>query len=129
MKRSIKVLFIIGIFAATIVGITRVFALENPLLLADTCSGYLGSPSNPKETAYWIQVALNVMRYIAIILLIVMSSFDYIKAVVAQDNDALKKANMTFIKRLAFCVIIFFVPVVVKFIMGFLGAYDTCGIK
>ena len=101
------------------------FALVNN----NTCEGYLGSPTNPEETAYWIQMALNVLRYVAIIILIVMSSLDFIKALVAQNNDALKKALTTFTKRLIYCVLIFFVPVVVKLIMGFLGAYGTCGIN
>ncbi len=93
------------------------------------CEAYLGDPSDPEYTAYWIQQALNFIRYAAIIALLIMSSTDYIKAIVSQDNDALKKANITFFKRLAYCILIFFAPTLIKFILTFLGAYGTCGVK
>ena len=102
-----------------------------PVVYADesNCSGILGTPDNPKYTAYWIQTGLTALKYAAIIALIVLSSVDYIKAIASQDSDALKKSNMTFVKRLVYCVIIFFTPTVIKFILSFVGAYGTCGIS
>ena len=94
-----------------------------------TCTGILGSPDDPNATAYYLQLALNIMRYAAVVALVVMSSLDYIKALIAQNNDAIKKANITFLKRLAYCVLIFFVPLVVKFIMEIVGVYGTCGVQ
>ncbi len=93
------------------------------------CVGYLGSTTNPNAPAYWIQLALNFMRYVAIIALIVLSSIDFIKAIVSQDNDSLKKALTTFGKRLVYCILIFFTPILVNFILKFLGAYSTCSVS
>lgn len=92
------------------------------------CQGILGDPTNPDATAYWVQKALDILRYVAIIALIILSSIDFIKAVTQQDSDALKKAGQTFVKRLVYCVLIFLTPTIVNFLMKFIGAYSTCGI-
>ena len=111
-----------------IVIVGLMFACVNVYAAGETCAGILGKTDNPNDTAYYIQLALNIMRYVAIIALVLLSTIDYIKAIAAQDNDGLKKANSTFIKRLAYCVLIFFTPIIVKFIMSFVGVYDTCGV-
>ncbi len=94
----------------------------------ETCQGFLGSPTNPNAAAYWIQQVLNILRYVAIIVLILLSSIDFIKAIASGDADALKKATTTFGKRLIYCILIFLTPTIVKFLLGFLGAYSTCGL-
>ena len=43
-------------------------------------------------------------------------------------EDALKKAGTTAIKRFIYCVILFFVPIIVNFIMNLFGVYGSCGI-
>ena len=45
-------------------------------------------------------------------------------------NDALKKALQKTIKRLVICIVIFFLPRLINFILGLLGIVDdpTCGI-
>lgn len=85
-----------------------------------------GDPDSPSDVAYWIQKTLNIMRYIAIVALIALSSIDFIKAVVSQDGDALKKAGTTFAKRLVFCILIFFIPTILNFLLSFLNVYGTC---
>ena len=44
------------------------------------------------------------------------------------DKDSLKKAGTTSIKRFIYCVLIFFVPLIVKLIMSLMGIYGSCGI-
>jgi hypothetical protein len=87
--------------------------------------GVFGDISNKSSVAYYLQVMLDVMRYIAVIALIVLSILDFVKAVAAQDGDALKKAGNTFGKRLAFTIMIFFIPIVLKLILQYLGV-TTC---
>lgn len=94
----------------------------------ETCQGFLGDPTNPNATAYWVQQVLNILRYVAIIVLIILSSIDFIKAIASGDADALKKATTTFGKRLIYCVLIFLTPTIVNFLLGFLGVYSTCGL-
>lgn len=95
------------------------------------CDSYLGNPLTPGKPAYYMQFIFNLMKYIAIILLFVLSIVDFAKAITAGKDDALKKASITAVKRLIIVVIIFFLPNLMKFLLTLLGAYsaDTCGIS
>lgn len=92
------------------------------------CEGLLGNPEDSNALAYWIQWMLNIIKYIAIIALLILSTMDFIKAIVSGDKDALKKASITTIKRFLFAVLIFFLPIIVEVIMKLFGAYGTCNI-
>ena len=96
----------------------------------DTCEKILGDPENcdGKCPAYWIQWILDTIKYIAIVALVLLVTVDFLKAVVNNDKDALKKAGTTSIKRFIYCVLIFFVPLIVKLIMNLMGVYGSCGI-
>ena len=93
------------------------------------CQAILGDPEDVDCPAYWLQWVLNVMTYIAIAALIVLSMVDFIKATVSNDKDALKKAGVTATKRFFFAVILFFLPIIIDYIMSLFGAYGTCGIE
>ncbi len=93
-----------------------------------SCEGILGDPDNDQKPAYWIQYVLDIMKYIAIAALIVLSAMDFFKAIVSNDKDSLQKAGKTTGLRFIYCVILFFLPVLVNFVMSLLGLYDTCGI-
>ena len=75
-----------------------------------------------------MQWILNVMKYIAIVALLALVTMDFFKALVSNDKDALKKAGSTAAKRFIYCVMIFFLPIIVDLIMSLFGAYGTCGI-
>ena len=92
------------------------------------CESIFGDPEDSQYPAYWMQWILNIMKYVAIAALLILSTFDFIKALVSNDKDALKKAGMTTAKRFIFVVILFFLPIIVDFIMRLFGAYGTCGI-
>lgn len=92
------------------------------------CYGLLGSPDDANNPSYWLQKGLEVMRYAAIIALVGLSTADFIKAISAQDQDALKKAISTTLKRFIYAIIIFFVPVIAELIMNFFGVYGTCSL-
>lgn len=92
------------------------------------CEGILGDPRNDQQPAYWIQFVLDIMKYIAIAALLILSTMDFLKAIVSNDKDALKKAGKTTGLRFVYCIILFFLPILVNFIMSLLGVYGTCGI-
>lgn len=94
----------------------------------DDCNSYFGDPDDSQYPAYWMQWILNIIKYVAIAALLVLSTVDFIKALVSNDKDALKKATMTTAKRFIYVVILFFLPIIVDFIMRLFGAYGTCGI-
>lgn len=93
------------------------------------CDSVFGDPEDIESTAYWLQFALNIMKYIAIVSLLGFSTLDFFKALVQNDKDALQKAGKTSFKRLIYCILIFFLPYIVSFLMDIVGAYGTCGVK
>lgn len=88
----------------------------------------LGDPNIETDPAYWIQWVLNLMKYMAIIALLVLVISDFFKAIVENDKDALKKAGNKALKRFIYCVLLFFLPTIISLIMTMFGAYGTCGI-
>lgn len=94
------------------------------------CVSYLGNPETKGEPAYYLQFIFNLMKYAAIILLLVLTIMEFSKATVSSNQDAMKKALQNTIKRLIIAVIIFFLPILIKFVFELLGIYSagTCGI-
>lgn len=93
----------------------------------ENCPAF-GDPNAEADPAYWIQWILDLMKYVAIIALLVLIISDFLKALVENDKDALKKAGNKALKRFIYCVLLFFLPTIVSLIMTMFGAYGTCGI-
>ena len=98
------------------------------LVPADDDCGAFGNPDNEGDPAYWMQKVLDIMKYAAIVALLVLVIADFLKAIVQDDKEALKKAGITAFKRFIYCVLIFFVPIIIKIIMTFFGEYGSCNI-
>ena len=81
-------------------------------------SGIFGSISDNTSIAYFIDKALKVIRILVIGLLITLGTIDMAKAVIAQKEDEMKKAQTTFLKRLLAGMLIFLAPVIVSVIMN-----------
>ncbi len=94
------------------------------------CAGLLGSSTTEGDPAYYLQLVLEIMRYVAIIALVILTIIDIIQSVIAQDDDALKKSFGKITRRLVYCIIIFLFPFVLEFIFEIAGIYgiDTCEI-
>ena len=73
-------------------------------------------------------------KYIVPSLIIVYGSVDFFKAVIAQKEDDMKKAQKTFIKRIIMGILVFFVPVFINAIMSLANivwegmGYTSCNI-
>ena len=100
-------------------------------VLAD-CRGILDS-----ELVDIINEILNWIRIIVPIVVIVLSTVDFGKAVLNQEKDELKQAFIRFVKRLIIAVIIFFVPTLIHIIVNAVNSFTDiqltdlpdCGIK
>ena len=93
----------------------------------DDYSSVLGSDT-PGEPLYYINIILDVIRYAAIICLLGFSIADFIKAIVSEDKDALKKAGTTTMKRFIYCVMIFFLPIVINFLLDLFQLTGIIGV-
>ena len=79
--------------------------------------------------AYIIHQAMNILRIIAIILLITLGIVDFAKAALAQNEEAMKKSQKTFVNRVIICVVIFLIPTFIDIIMGLANKFietETC---
>ena len=92
---------------------------EMRLFADESCEGtyndILGCSTNPNNPMYWLSLALDIIRYTAIIALLGLSIADFAKAIISNDKDALKKASTKTLKRFIYCVILFFLPIVIDF--------------
>lgn len=103
-------------------------SVDNGVLVMarNNCEGYFGDKTDVQAPAYWMQKFFDIMKYVGIVALIGLSIMDFFKAVVSNDKDALKKATSTASKRFVYCILLFFLPMIVDFLMTIFGAYGSC---
>lgn len=93
--------------------------ITNPI--DTTCEEILG------DTIDIINEVLNWIKILAPILLILFGSIDFAKAVLTDDDKALKKATGDFVKRAIAAATLFFVPLIVNLLLGLDGIKDVVG--
>ena len=67
----------------------------------------------------WVFIGylITIVKIAVPILLIVMGSIDFMKAVMAGKEDEIKKTQSTFIKRTIAALIVFFVPTILSILL------------
>lgn len=74
-----------------------------------------------------LQGIFKVFKIVAPILVIVLSIYDFIKALTGKVDGEMKKVFMKLLKRLAFAMILFFLPNILDFFLGLVDpGYSTC---
>lgn len=74
-----------------------------------------------------LQGIFKVFKIVAPILVIAMSTYDFIKALTGKVEGEMKKAFTKLLKRLAFALILFFLPNILDFFLGLISdGYTTC---
>ena len=91
-----------------------------------SCDGLLGPDvrDDIKEILNWIKIAVPI-------LLIILGSLDFGKAVINDDQNALSKAWSSFIKRIIAAIAIFLAPYIIMFLIENVDKIldDSCDIK
>ena len=95
--------------------------MGNTNVKLDECKSLLGDPKIEGTPAFYMSVVFDVIKYVAIILLIGLSMMDLIGAVASHDNDSLKKAVGKIMKRVVLCIILLILPVIIDLILGLLN--------
>lgn len=67
------------------------------------------------EITSWI---ITIAQILVPVILVIMGSIDFVKAISSQKEDEIKKGMQIFIKRLIVAIIIFFVVVLAKFVVS-----------
>jgi len=77
----------------------------------------------------WINNILRWVKYILPVLVIILSILNFIKAIGADKDDEMKKAQKKFIIRLIAAALVFLIPLIIEFILNKMGfGYDSCGL-
>lgn len=98
------------------------------------CSGnnsILGDPEDEDSVAWLLQQALNYIKVIGPILVVILSSFDFLLVIVNSNEDAMKKAQKKLGYRLVLAALLFFIPVIVNVLLDIFGITSdpTCGLN
>ncbi len=131
MKRNSAFLFILILFVSFFIGFSEVKAVETSnnyqvTFLADqsdeVCTGLLGE--NLKKD---LEQILKIMRVAGPIIVVILSSVEYITALTSKDDDALKKTTQKLVTRLVLIIVLFFLPVLLNLLLSFIDSkYTTC---
>lgn len=76
-----------------------------------------------------IQNVFNFVKILIPLLIIGLSSFDFIKAVAGKDEKDMKKAFQALIKRLALAIVFFFLPVFLNLILDLFETHSSVCIE
>ena len=85
------------------------------------CVTLLGSPKTEGTPAYYVSVAFRVVKYVAVGLLIVLSTIDFISAIMSQDKEILNKTVTKVVKRFVLCVVIFILPTILDLVLQYIN--------
>ena len=77
-------------------------------------------------TGKYMRDIYNIIKFLVPILLLGLSIKDYASAIINQNQDGVKKATKSFIKRLVVAVIILVMPTIINFILEDLLEIEQC---
>lgn len=102
------------------IGLTAFLSFYNRVF-ADTTINCEG------ETIKLIKELFGFIKIGIPVLLILMGSIDFVKGIIANDDQKIKKAQKDFVTRLIIGVVIFFVPSIITFLLSLIGI-ESCDI-
>lgn len=85
----------------------------------DACAGVIGSKGVPNALTQIIHYVYLGIQVVIPILLILFGMIELGKAITAQKEDEIKKAQSSFLKKLVLAVIVFLVFTIVQFVFNF----------
>lgn len=93
-------------------------------------SSSLCSESGVLKSFRFIGYILFIIKILVPIILIIMGSINFGKAVLASNSDGVKKAGITFATQIVSAVVIFLIPTIVNFVFDLLpsdaSSYQNC---
>ena len=92
--------------------------------ILNVCEGVIGKDGIEQSLADMIKYIYLGIQVVVPILLIIFGMIDLGKAITAQKEDEIKKAQAGFLKKLILAVIVFLVFSIVKLVFNFAGGGD-----
>jgi len=127
-KNKIFYVFVLGILFVVFAFIpvnAKSNIVSNNIFILD-CDSILGNADNPDSVAWLVQLIMNYIRLFGILLVVVLSSLDFVKAIIANDDKNIQKAGKNLGVRIGIIVVLFLLPEIVMFLLELVGLTDTC---
>lgn len=83
----------------------------------------------PSSIPKAVNIVYTALQIVVPIIIVIFGMIDLVKAVIAQKEDEIKKAQMTFVKRLIAGALVFFVFVIIKLLVSFVADNSTSASK
>lgn len=96
--------------------LVQILAEDEPLL------GYV---TDEKSVAWLLQQIFNVIKIVGPVVVIVLSSIDFAKVIIKNDDEAMAKAQKKLIVRLILAALLFFIPMLVELALNIFGLTGT----
>lgn len=95
------------------------------------CNSLLGSTEDEESVAWLFQQLLNYVKILGPILVVILSSLDFAKAIIASDDENMKKAERKLMIRLILAVALFLIPTLVGVLLNIFGITtdQICGLE
>ena len=93
-----------------------------------TCNSLLGNPNDDNSVAWLLNKILTYATILGMVLVVVLSSIDFLKVIAKSDDEAMAKASKKLALRLVFAALLFFVPTLTAVILDIFGLTADCGI-
>ena len=101
------------------------FSLVSPVFAdMEACNSLSDGLDIDSKIASTVHIIILFLQIAIPVLLVIFGSIDFLKAVTSSKEDEIKKAQMTFVKRLIAAVIVFFVVSLVQIVVRFVSGND-----
>lgn len=123
-----------GVNTPPITDIKDVNDLNDDYNQEQTCTGrdsLLGDPNDENSVAWLLDKILTYSTLTGMIMVVILSSIDFLKVIVNSSDDDMAKAVRKLALRLIFAILLFFVPTITNAFLGIFGltSESTCGIQ
>ena len=98
-----------------------IYIATNGVCDAEEDNSLLGDPDCEDSVAWIVQLIFNIIKIAGPILVILLSSVDFIMVIIKSDNDQFQKAQKRLITRLILALLLFLVPTVVEVLLQLFG--------
>lgn len=79
-----------------------------------SCGGMIEGMSS--QLPQLVHLVIDIIKFAVLIILVIVGMLDLLKAVMAQKDDEIKKAEQTLLKRVIAGILVFFVVAIVQFV-------------
>lgn len=95
------------------------------------CNSILGSTEDEESVAWLLQQLLNYVKILGPILVVILSSLDFAKAIITSDDENMKKSEKKLVIRLVLAIALFLIPTLVSVLLDTFGITTDaiCGLK